>query len=60
MTFTNTGKLTKGQNPEEHEKLGSINILWASNSGMTAITKATIKTAAGSTDILVEKVDTKI
>lgn len=47
ITINNVGKLTKSNEPKEHEKLGSINILWASKSGVSNIKTATITTAAG-------------
>lgn len=47
ITISNVGKLTKSDKPKEHEKLGSINILWASKSGVSNIKTATIATAAG-------------
>ena len=47
ITINNAGKLKKSANPKAHERLGSINILWASKSGVNSIKTATITTGAG-------------
>lgn len=58
ITIENTGTKKKGDKQAEHEKIGNINILWASKSGVDKITKATI-TANGATTTVDVKVDDK-
>lgn len=45
--MTNVGKLKKPDTPNNDQKLGTINILWGSKSGVSAIKTATITTSDG-------------
>lgn len=47
ITITNQGKLTKPATPNADQRLGTINILWGSKSGVSAIKTATITLAQG-------------
>lgn len=59
ITVTNVGKLTKSDKPKEDEKLGNINILWASKSGVSNIKTATITTSTGTLPAINVVIDPK-
>jgi hypothetical protein len=49
ITVKNVGKLTKPTTPNKDQRLGNINVLWASKSGVSGIKTVTLYTADGKT-----------
>ena len=57
MTVNNAGTMTKPATSMKHENLGTINLMWATKTGLSQIKTATVTLKDGSTEVINVQVD---